>query len=52
VSIHLWEPETDLRAWLFTILYNQHFNRLRRDARHRASINLQKSYRTLALLPD
>ena len=51
-KIHLWEPGTDLRAWLFTILHNQHINRLRRDARHRASINLQKSYRTLALLPD
>ena len=51
-KIHLWEPGTDLRAWLFTILHNQHVNRLRRDARHRASINLQKSYRTSALLPD
>lgn len=51
-KIHLWEPGTDLRAWLFTILHNQHINRLRRDARHRASINLQKSYRTLTILPD
>jgi RNA polymerase sigma-70 factor, ECF subfamily len=51
-KIHLWEPGTDLRAWLFTILHNQHINRLRRDARHRASINLQKSYQTLKLLPD
>jgi RNA polymerase sigma-70 factor (ECF subfamily) len=51
-KIHLWEPGTDLRAWLFTILHNQHVNRLRRDARHRASINLQKSYRPSALLPD
>ncbi len=51
-KIHLWEPGTDLRAWLFTILHNQHVNRLRRDARHRASINLQKSYRMSALLPD
>jgi RNA polymerase sigma-70 factor (ECF subfamily) len=51
-KIHLWEPGTDLRAWLFTILHNQHINRLRRDARHRASINLQKSYQTVTLLPD
>ncbi len=51
-KIHLWEPGTDLRAWLFTILHNQQINRLRRDARHRASINLQKSYRTLTTLPD
>ncbi len=51
-NIHLWEPGTDLPAWLFTILHNQHINGVRRDARHRASINLQKSYRTLSLLPD
>lgn len=23
---HLWQPGTDLRAWLFTILHNQHVN--------------------------
>lgn len=51
-KIHLWEPGTDLRAWLFTILHNQHVNRLRRDARHRTIINLQKSYRTSTVLPD
>jgi RNA polymerase sigma-70 factor (ECF subfamily) len=51
-KIHMWEPGTDLRAWLFTILHHQHVNGLRRDARHRASINLQKSYRTFAQAPD
>lgn len=51
-KLHLWEPGTDLRAWLFTILHHQHINRLRRDARHRASIDLQKSYRTSTFPPD
>ncbi|MFZ3235295.1 MAG: sigma-70 family RNA polymerase sigma factor [Stellaceae bacterium] len=51
-KLGLWAPETDLRAWLFTILHNQHINRLRRDARHRASIDLQKSYRTSTFPPD
>jgi RNA polymerase sigma-70 factor, ECF subfamily len=30
---HLWEPGTDLRAWLFTILHNQHVNEIRRLVR-------------------
>jgi RNA polymerase sigma-70 factor (ECF subfamily) len=30
---HLWEPGTDLRAWLFTILHNQHVNDVRRSVR-------------------
>jgi RNA polymerase sigma-70 factor (ECF subfamily) len=30
---HLWQPGTDLRAWLFTILHNQHVNDVRRPAR-------------------
>jgi RNA polymerase sigma-70 factor (ECF subfamily) len=30
---HLWEPGTDLRAWLFTILHNQNVNEIRRSAR-------------------
>jgi RNA polymerase sigma-70 factor, ECF subfamily len=51
-KIHLWEPGTDLRAWLFTILHNEYVNRLRRDARQRGFIEAYKPYRTLALLPD
>jgi RNA polymerase sigma-70 factor (ECF subfamily) len=27
---HLWQRGTDLRAWLFTILHNQHVNYVRR----------------------
>jgi len=41
-KIHLWEPGTDLRAWLFTILHHQHISFTRRNARHRASTELQK----------
>ena len=29
----LWQPGTDLRAWLFTILHNQHVNDVRRAVR-------------------
>ena len=27
---HLFQPGTDLRAWLFTLLHNQHVNQIRR----------------------
>jgi RNA polymerase sigma-70 factor (ECF subfamily) len=27
---HLWQPGTDLRAWLFNILHNQNVNEVRR----------------------
>jgi RNA polymerase sigma-70 factor (ECF subfamily) len=30
---HLWQPETNLRAWLFTILHNEHVNEVRRSVR-------------------
>jgi RNA polymerase sigma-70 factor, ECF subfamily len=30
---HLWEPGSDLRAWLFTIMHNQHVNEIRRLVR-------------------
>jgi RNA polymerase sigma-70 factor, ECF subfamily len=33
---HLWQPGTDLRAWLFAILHNQHVNDLRRSLREGA----------------
>src|SRR5665213_2160149 len=35
---HLWQPGTDLRAWLFTILHNQHVNDVRRAVREGVSI--------------
>ena len=33
---HLWQPETDLRAWLFTILHNSRVSDLRRLAREKS----------------
>jgi RNA polymerase sigma-70 factor, ECF subfamily len=26
---HLWQPGTDIRAWLFTIMHNQYINTVR-----------------------
>jgi RNA polymerase sigma-70 factor (ECF subfamily) len=35
---HLWQPGTDLRAWLFTLLHNQHVNDVRRSMREGVSV--------------
>ena len=52
-TIHLWEPGTDLRAWLsFTILYRGHISRIRRDARQRDHLKLQESDSSLVTSPN
>jgi RNA polymerase sigma-70 factor (ECF subfamily) len=38
---HLWQPGTDLRAWLFTILHNQHVNEVRRSVREGTVVDLE-----------
>ena len=38
---HLWERGTNLRAWLFTILHNQHVNHVRRSVREGVSVDLE-----------
>ena len=50
-KIHLWQEGTDLRAWLFTLLHNQHVTFTRREARERGSIKLQSSCLSSALAP-
>src|SRR3954452_12064227 len=37
---HLWQPGTDLRAWLFTILHNQHVNEIRRAVREENNVSI------------
>jgi RNA polymerase sigma-70 factor (ECF subfamily) len=64
---HLWEPGTDLRAWLFTILHNQNVNEIRRSVREGvvvavedvavaprvgASLQLHDLERAIRLLPE
>jgi RNA polymerase sigma-70 factor (ECF subfamily) len=38
---HLWQRGTDLRAWLFTILHNQHVNDVRRSAREGSNVAIE-----------
>jgi len=39
---HLWTSGTNLRAWLFTIMHNQHVNSVRRSVRHGDHITVEK----------
>ena len=39
---HLWQPGTDLRAWLFTILHNQHVNDIRRSVREGVNVPVEE----------
>ncbi|MBV8334883.1 MAG: sigma-70 family RNA polymerase sigma factor [Alphaproteobacteria bacterium] len=50
-KIHLWDPGTDLRAWLFTILHNQHIGLARRDMRQRAHSQWLNSHSSCAAAP-
>jgi RNA polymerase sigma-70 factor, ECF subfamily len=34
---HLWQPGTNLRVWLFTVLHNEHINGVRRSLREQGS---------------
>jgi RNA polymerase sigma-70 factor, ECF subfamily len=39
---HLWQPGTDLRAWLFTIMHNQHVNDIRRAVREGVGVPVEE----------
>src|SRR5213076_1585636 len=40
---HLWERGTNLRAWLFTILHNQHVNDVRHSVREGNTVELDEA---------
>ena len=40
-KIHLWQPDTDLRAWLFTLMHNQYVNFVRKSVREGSSTPLE-----------
>ena len=48
---HLWEPGTDLRAWLFTILHNQHVNEVRRSVREGVAVAVEDVAPVLTVAP-
>ena len=48
---HLWEPGTDLRAWLFTILHNQNVNEIRRSVREGVVVAVEDVTPVLTVAP-
>lgn len=51
-KIHLWQRGSDLRAWTFTILHNQHINDLRRSARQALVMAAEETAPTLSTTSD
>ena len=49
---HLWQPGTDLRAWLFTILHHQNVNDVRSASRRGDGVPVEKVTPTLAAVSD
>ena len=49
---HLWQPGTDLRAWLFTILHNQHVNVVRRAVREATIVGIEGEAESLSMQPN
>ena len=43
-KLHLWQPGTDIRAWLFTILHNQYVNTVRREAREAVLVDIEHQH--------
>src|SRR5579875_2835192 len=49
---HLWQDGTDLRAWVFTILHNQHVNDVRRAVREGTSVSIEDMASVLTIQPS
>jgi RNA polymerase sigma-70 factor (ECF subfamily) len=49
---HLWQPGTDLRAWLFTILHNQHVNDVRSARREGMHIAVDDTASSPTISPN
>lgn len=49
---HLWQPGTDLRAWLFTVLRHQHISDMRRSAHDRNTVSTDDIAPVWSIEPD
>src|ERR1700674_1587311 len=49
---HLWQPGTNLRAWLFTILHNQNVNDVRRAVREGDNVAIEEIAPVLSVQPQ
>ena len=48
----LWQPGTDLRAWLFTMMHNLNVNEVRRAVRDQTSVDIDNCSRILVATSD
>ena len=49
---HLWQPGTDIRAWLFTVMHHLYVNTVRRQARETATVDVEAVSSTLVATTD
>jgi len=49
---HSWQAGTNLRAWLFTIMHNQHINLVRRAVRDEATVDIEQLSTSLVATSD
>jgi len=49
---HLWQTGTDIRAWLFTIMHNQHVNMVRRAMRDGTNVDIEQLSSALVAITD
>ena len=49
---HLFQPDTDLRAWLFTLLHNQHVNDVRKEMKWGNSVDVDDLSGGLVAIAD
>jgi RNA polymerase sigma-70 factor, ECF subfamily len=52
VKEEFWQPGTNLRAWLFTIMHNQNVNNVRRDVRECGVVDMGEIPATLPATTD
>jgi RNA polymerase sigma-70 factor (ECF subfamily) len=49
---NLWQPDTNLRAWLFTLMHNQHVNDVRQSVRGGATVDVDTMPNALTATSD
>jgi RNA polymerase sigma-70 factor (ECF subfamily) len=52
IKEQFWQPGTNLRAWLFTIMHNQNINNIRRDISGSAVVDMDQLSATLTATTD
>jgi RNA polymerase sigma-70 factor (ECF subfamily) len=52
IKEQFWQPGTNLRAWLFTIMHNQNVNNIRRDIRDSAAVDIEEISAKLTATTD